>query len=174
VDGGSGVGGQVDLAAAQSGEPGAVGIAGRPQHVRRPADEHGAVGNDRAGRDEGALAENAAVAQPGAGHEDRAITDLAQVAHPGSDNRGPMAEDRALSNLDRMVRPADEHTVLQHRGVVAQRDAPGPGAQHHALREQSAGAEVRLSDQNGRGGDLEGGLLGLGTVETHPSTSPAR
>ena len=41
--------GEVDLAAAQGGQPGAVGVGGDAQHVRGPADEHGAVGDDRAG-----------------------------------------------------------------------------------------------------------------------------
>jgi hypothetical protein len=47
----------------------------------------------------------------------------------------PVAEDRALSDLDRLPGPADQHPVLQHRRVVAQRDAAGAGAQHDTLRQ---------------------------------------
>lgn len=82
-----------------------------------------------------------------------------------------MAEDGALPDRDGMLRPADEHTVLQHRGVVAQRDGARSRAQDHALRQQSTGTEVRLPDQDGRGGDLGRGLLGPCPVETHPSAS---
>ena len=40
-----------------------------------------------------------------------------------------------------------------------------------ALRQQRTGAEVRLTDQHRRGGDLGRGLLGPCPVETHPSAS---
>src|SRR3954466_1789227 len=149
-------------ARAAAGGPGPVGGGGGGQGVRRSADKHGAVGDDRVGRDEGALAEDAAVAQPGAGHEDGPVAYLAQVPDPGADDGGAVAEDGALADLDRLSGPADQHPVLQHRGVVAQSDVAGAGAQHDSLGEQGPGAQVRLPDQDRRRGDLGGWLLGTG------------
>ena len=161
------MGGEVDLAAAQGGQPGPVAVGGRAQHVRRAADEHGAVRDDGAGRDESALAEDAAVTQPRAGHEDRPVADLAEIPDAGSDDGGAVAEDRALPDLDRLSRLADEDAVLQNGRVVAEPDVPGPGSQHHTLCQQRARADMRLPDQDRRGGDLAGGLLGSRTVEAH-------
>jgi hypothetical protein len=74
--------------------------------VRWPADEHRAVGDDGAVGDEGAFVEGAAVTQAGAGHEDRPVADLAQGSDAGADDGGAMTEDRALPDLDRLLRPA--------------------------------------------------------------------
>src|SRR3954452_17111276 len=109
----------------------------------RPADQHGLVGDDGAGRDEGALTQDAAVAQAGTGHQDRPVADLAQIPDAGYDDRGAVAEDRALPDLDLLSRPADEDAVLQNGRVVAEPDVPGPGSQHHTLGQQRARADMR-------------------------------
>jgi hypothetical protein len=103
-------------------------LTGTRAHVRGPADEHGVGVDDRAVGNQGALAEDAAIAQPGTGHQDGPVADLAQVTDPSADDRGAVAEDRALADLDRLPGPADQHPVLQHRRVIAERDAAGAGA----------------------------------------------
>jgi|tagenome__1003787_1003787.scaffolds.fasta_scaffold20902274_3 hypothetical protein len=102
------MGRQVDLAATQRGQPSTIRASGGTQDVRRPPDEHGAGRDHAVGRDEGALAEDAAT-QPGTRHQDGAVADFAQVTDPSADDRGAVAEDRALPDLDRLPGPADQH-----------------------------------------------------------------
>ena len=151
------------------GEPLAVGVGGGADDVRRPADQHGVVGDRPCRPGRGALPEDAAVAQPARASGWPRCRPRTGRRPSGPDDPGAVAEHRPLADR-RPAGPVSRRApVLQHRRVVAQRDAACPGPQHDALRQQGPGAEVRLPDRSPRRPPWR--RVRPGPVEAHPSTS---
>src|SRR6204780_80640 len=132
-----------------------------------PAGVTGPRGDSGAGGAQSALAEDAPAAEPGAGHEDRAVADLAQVADGRPDDRGAMTEDGALAHPDGMFRRTDHHPVLQDGRVVADAHRSAVRAHHQALRQNRAGADVDLTQDYRRTGNLRLRLVNEHLIEAH-------
>ena len=160
VHGRTGVVGQLDPAAAQRRRAERGRLGGGAQHVRRPADEHGAAGMTVPA---GTSVPSPRM-QPSPSREPGMRMAPLPISHRsptrGADDRGAVPEHGALADLDGVAGPPEQYAVLQDRRMVAHRDVRATGAHRDTLREVGTRPDVHLPTSTAEAATSAAGCAG--------------